>query len=185
MGTPFRVLILEDSPSDAELMLHALRTAGFDPTSDVVETESDFRDRLKKDPEIILADFTLPEFSALGAMQILRECALDIPVIIVSGSIGEERAVQIMQQGAADYLMKDTLVRLGQAVKQALEKSGYAREFARRTSSANLRNKACMNPGITTSHSRQRRSVHYFHFSRRHHPGIQPCCAANAGIHGG
>jgi len=122
MGTPFRVLILEDSPSDAELMLHALRTAGFDPTSDVVETESDFRDRLKKDPEIILADFTLPEFSALGAMQILRECALDIPVIIVSGSIGEERAVQIMQQGAADYLMKDTLVRLGQAVKQALEK---------------------------------------------------------------
>jgi PAS domain S-box-containing protein len=122
MATPLRVLILEDNPSDAELMLHALRTAGFDPIFDVVETEPDFRDCLKKNPEIILADFTLPEFSAVGVMQILRERGLDIPCIIVSGSIGEERAVQIMQQGAADYLMKDTLVRLGQAVKQSIEK---------------------------------------------------------------
>jgi signal transduction histidine kinase/CheY-like chemotaxis protein len=122
MGTPLRVLILEDNPSDAELMLYTLRQAGFDPTTDVVETEQDFRNHLQPAPEIILADFTLPEFSALAAMEILKECELDIPCIIVSGSIGEERAVQIMQQGAADYLMKDTLVRLGQAVKQALEK---------------------------------------------------------------
>jgi PAS domain S-box-containing protein len=122
MTTPLRVLILEDNSSDAELMLHALRTAGFDPTIDVVETEQDFRNRLQQAPEVILADFSLPECSALDAMQILRECNLDIPCIIVSGSIGEERAVQIIQQGAADYIMKDSLVRLGQAVKQALEK---------------------------------------------------------------
>ena len=122
MATPLRVLILEDKPADAELMLQSLRHAGFDPVGDRVESEQDFRDRLELPPDVILADFTLPEFSALGALQILQERKLDIPCIIVSGSIGEERAVQVLQQGAADYVMKDSLGRLGQAVKQALEK---------------------------------------------------------------
>jgi signal transduction histidine kinase/HPt (histidine-containing phosphotransfer) domain-containing protein len=122
MATPIHVLIVEDNPSDAELMLHAMRRAGFEPISHRVETEHEFRNRLIAGPEIILADFSLPEFSALAALQVLQECELDIPCIIVSGSLGEERAVQMIQQGAADYIMKDALGRLGQAVKQALEK---------------------------------------------------------------
>ena len=122
MATPLRVLIVEDNPADAELMLQALRRAGFDPVGDRVEDEQDFRGHLQRAPEIILADFTLPEFGAVGALQVLQDRELDIPVIIVSGTIGEERAVQIMQQGAADYVMKDRLARLGQAVTRALEK---------------------------------------------------------------
>jgi len=123
MATPLDVLIIEDNLADAELMQRALSRAGFDPIdAHVVASEHDFRDRLQSAPDIILADFTLPGFSALGALETLRECKLDIPCIIVSGSIGEERAVQIVQQGADDYIMKGSLGRLGQAVKQSLDK---------------------------------------------------------------
>ncbi len=122
MATPLRVLILEDNPSDAAQMVHSLRHDGFDLMVKVVETEQEFRDSLPSNPEAILADFTLPAFSALGALQILRENELDIPCIIVSGSIDQERAVQILQRGAADYVMKDSLGRLGQSVRVALEK---------------------------------------------------------------
>ncbi len=107
MVTPLRVLVLEDNPADAELMLHALRRAGFDPIAKRAETEQEFRDGLESSPEVVLADFSLPEFGALEALRILQENELDIPCIIVSGSLGEERAIQIMQQGAADFIMKD------------------------------------------------------------------------------
>ena len=122
MATPLRVLILEDNPSDADLMVHALRRAGFDPIFERVETPQDFRDELQPGLEVILADFSLPGFSAIEALNILQELKLDIPCIIVSGSIGEERAVKVLQHGAADYISKDAMGRLGQAVKQALEK---------------------------------------------------------------
>ena len=122
MATPLRLLILEDNPSDAELMLHALRHAGYDPIAVRAETEQDFRDHLQDAPEIVLSDFSMPEFDALRALEIMQESQLDIPVIIVSGSIGEERAVQVMQHGANDYLIKDRLGRLGHAVTQALER---------------------------------------------------------------
>ncbi|MDB5306440.1 MAG: hybrid sensor histidine kinase/response regulator [Gemmataceae bacterium] len=112
--------MLEDNRSDAESVLHALRIAGYDPIGDRVETEQDFRDHLQRDPEIILADFTMPEFDSLRALDIMQACDLDIPFIIVSGTIGEERAVQAMQRGASDYIIKDRLCRLGPAVKQAL-----------------------------------------------------------------
>jgi two-component system cell cycle sensor histidine kinase/response regulator CckA len=120
MATPLRLLMLEDNPSDAELVLHALRRAGYDPIADRVETEQDYRDHLQPAPEIILADFSMPEFDSLRALEIMQERQLDIPFIIVSGTIGEERAVQVMQRGATDYIIKDRLARLGPAVKQAL-----------------------------------------------------------------
>ncbi len=123
MATPLRLLMLEDNPSDAELILHALRRAGYDPTADRVETEQDFREHLQPAPELILADFSMPEFEALRALEIVQECRLEVPFIIVSGTIGEERAVQVMQRGATDYIIKDRLGRLGQAVAHALEKT--------------------------------------------------------------
>src|SRR5476651_780118 len=107
MAIPIRILILEDNPSDAELVLHALREAGYDPAYNRVETEPDFRGRLQAAPEIILADYSMPEFDALRAIEIVHESQLDIPVIIVSGSIGEDCAVHAMQRGATDYIIKD------------------------------------------------------------------------------
>lgn len=121
MATPLRLLMLEDKHADAELILHALRSADYEPISDQVETEQDYLDCLQSTPEIILADFSMPEFDALRAIEILQERRLDIPIIVVSGSIGEEQAVQLMQRGAADYIIKDRLGRLGQAVTRALE----------------------------------------------------------------
>jgi PAS domain S-box-containing protein len=121
MSTPIRVLILEDRAEDAELMLHELRQAGFDPKWQIVDTEAAYLAALPTDPDVILADWSLPQFNGLRGLQLLNERGLDIPFIIISGSIGEEVAVEAMRQGASDYLLKDRLVRLGQVVLRSLE----------------------------------------------------------------
>lgn len=120
MSTPMQLLILEDRPSDAELMLYELRRAGFDPAWTRVDTEADYLVGLDSMPDLILADYNLPQFDGLRALELLNQRRLDIPFIIVSASIGEDLAVEAMRQGAADYLIKDRLGRLGQAVKAAL-----------------------------------------------------------------
>lgn len=121
MAIPLKVLIVEDRPSDAELVLYELRQAGFAPVWSRVDTEHDFRLALESPPEVILADYTLPQFSVLHALDIVRGQGIDIPFIIVTGTIGEELAVESIKQGADDYLIKDRLARLGPAVSQALE----------------------------------------------------------------
>src|SRR5262245_49844857 len=121
MATPLSVLILKDHPADAELMLNELRRARFDLHWRRVETEADYLTSLHADLDVILADYSLPQFDALRALQLLQERGLDIPFIIVSGTIDEELAVCAMKQGTADYLIKDRLASLGQAVAQALE----------------------------------------------------------------
>ena len=123
MAIPLRVLILEDRPADAELMLHELRRAGFDPVWERVDTEADYLSRLDPALDLILADYSLPQFDGVRALHLLQERGLDIPFIIVSGTIGEEVAVAAMREGAADYLFKDRLTRLGPAVEQALEQN--------------------------------------------------------------
>ncbi len=120
MSVPLRVLILEDRPADAELMLHELRRAGFEPHWQRVETEADYLAHLHADLDVILADYALPQFNALRALALLQEHDLDIPCIVVTGAVSEEAAVECMKQGAADYLLKDRLARLGSAVAQRL-----------------------------------------------------------------
>jgi two-component sensor histidine kinase/CheY-like chemotaxis protein len=115
-----RALILEDRPEDAELMAHELRRSGYDPQWQRVETESDFLAHLDPPPDVILADYSMPELEAGRALQLLQERGLNIPFIVVSGTIGEDAAVAMMRQGGADYLLKDRLGRLGPAVKHAL-----------------------------------------------------------------
>jgi two-component system cell cycle sensor histidine kinase/response regulator CckA len=115
-----RVVIVEDNPNDAELMLRELRRAGFDPDWQRVETEAGFSASLSPEPDLILSDYALPQFSGLKALQLLRKRGLKTPFILVSATIGEETAVAAMRQGAADYLLKDRLTRLGEAVKNAL-----------------------------------------------------------------
>jgi len=126
-----RVLILEDRPEDAELMAHQLRRSGFDPQWQRVETEPDFLAHLIPPPDVILADYTLPQLDARRALQLVQERGLKIPFIVVSGTIGEDLAVTMMRLGAADYLLKDRLGRLGPAVKHALTEHGLRQDKSR------------------------------------------------------
>jgi DNA-binding NtrC family response regulator len=119
--TPLKALILEDLQADAELMLHELRRAGFDPNWKRVQSEGEFLANLAPDVDVILADYHLPMFDATRALELLQQRALDIPFIVVSGTITEESAVECMKRGASDYLLKDRLARLGPAVIRALE----------------------------------------------------------------
>jgi CheY-like chemotaxis protein len=131
MPTPLRVLILEDEAHDAELMLRELRNAGLAVEAERVDNGLEFSARLTPPPDLILSDFQLPQFGGLEALRLVRERGLDIPFIIVSGSIGEDVAVAAMREGADDYLLKDRTARLGQAALNALEKKRLRDETRR------------------------------------------------------
>ena len=131
-----RVLILEDSPMDAEIVLRELRRAGYAPEWQRVETESAFLAALETAPELILSDYNLPNFDGLRAVALVRGRGLETPFILISGMEGEDHAVAAIKQGADDYLLKDRLARLGSAVAHALESQRL--RTARRQSEAAL-----------------------------------------------
>lgn len=118
---PLRFLIVEDNPADLRLMAYELARAGFKPEIVRAETETEYIAHLETLPDLILCDYNLPQFDALRALELLHQRSQDIPFLIVSGSIGEETAVQAIKQGATDYLLKDRLGRLGSAVQSALD----------------------------------------------------------------
>lgn len=116
-----RVLMLEDNPHDAELIEHQLRKTLLDVTVTRVESEAAFRRELVASPlDLILADYNLPGFDGMIAFRIARDLAPEIPFMFVSGSIGEERAIEALREGAADYILKDRPARLAAAVTRAL-----------------------------------------------------------------
>jgi two-component system, cell cycle sensor histidine kinase and response regulator CckA len=121
MATSLNILIVEDSQNDADLIVAELRRAGFAPEWKRVETEPDFLAEINNSPDLILSDYSMPQFSGLRAAQLARESGRDIPFILISGTVGEEVAVEAMKSGVADYLLKDRLVRLGRAAEHALE----------------------------------------------------------------
>jgi PAS domain S-box-containing protein len=123
MNKPIRVLLLEDNAADAELLIHELGHAGFTPEWKRVETEADFLAEIKNVPDIILSDYSMPQFSGLRAAKLLQKSGLNIPFILISGTVGEDVAVEAMQHGATDYLIKDRIGRLGNAVDRALEQN--------------------------------------------------------------
>jgi sigma-B regulation protein RsbU (phosphoserine phosphatase) len=124
MGKPLRVLIVEDSEIDAGLVLLQLKHGGYDPEFERVETDEDMRTSLReKTWDVILCDYTMPRFDGLAAIALFKETGLDIPMIIVSGAIGEETAVAAMKAGAHDYIMKDKLARLVPAIERELRDS--------------------------------------------------------------
>ena len=113
------VLIIEDSESDAELVIRQFRKAGYGITSERVETVDEMWSALARQSwDLIIADYGLPEFDAPTALAILQECGLDIPFIVVSGAIGEETAISMMKAGSHDYVMKRNLARLIPAVER-------------------------------------------------------------------
>ena len=126
-----RVLFVEDDPVDTELAVRELQKSGFTMKWQRVDTQADFMNRLTQDPpDIIISDDAMPQFSAGEALQCLRESGLTIPFIVVSHAIGEEEAVQLMRNGAADYLRKDRMGRLGEAVRHALEEQRLRSQYA-------------------------------------------------------
>jgi len=122
MNAPLNVLMAEDSPDDAQLILFQLEQEGLEVEHRRVDSEAAFRAALDQPPDLILSDFAMPRFSGLQALRIVKERGLDIPFILISGTIGEEIAVEAMKLGADDYLMKDRLARLGSAIQSVLNK---------------------------------------------------------------
>jgi hypothetical protein len=131
MPTPLQVLILEDRLADADLVVRELKKAGFEPDWQRVDQARDFQMRLTPNLDVILADYTVPGFGALDALHMLREQQSDVPVIIVSGSVGDDKAVETLKLGATDYVLKDRLARLGPAVHRALDERRHRAEKRR------------------------------------------------------
>jgi len=126
-----RVLIVEDDPLDAELVVRELQKSGYDPEWERVDTQAEFMKRLAQDPpDVIISDHVMPQFSSAEALRCLNECRLPIPLIVVSHAIGDEEAVGLMRNGASDYILKDRMARLGEAVRHVLEKRQLRSQFA-------------------------------------------------------
>ena len=124
-----RILLLEDVPADAALIQRELTKAGLVFVSQQVDTRVAFEEALRIfAPDVILSDHGLPGFDGAAALQLVRERFPALPVILVTGSLNEETAVEFMKAGAADYVLKDHLTRLPQAIKRALRESRLREE---------------------------------------------------------
>jgi signal transduction histidine kinase len=122
---PLRVLHIEDSEDDSELVLRELRRGGFDPSCERVDTQAGFKDALRtKDWDVIISDYALPRYDGLTALADAREVGKDTPFILVSGTVGEAGAVDAMRAGAQDYVLKDCLGRLPLAVEREVREAG-------------------------------------------------------------
>jgi signal transduction histidine kinase len=116
-----RALLVEDNALDAALVLRALYKEGFDVTADVVQDEPAFMEALSaRPPEVVLADYNLPTWKGMEVLTVLRRQSLDIPMILVSGALGDVTAVECIKQGATDYVLKDGLARLPEVIRRAL-----------------------------------------------------------------
>ena len=122
MNEVLKVLCLEDSPQDAEIMRELLIDAGYNLNMDCTAAEKEFVSLLSSHKyDLILADFKLPGFDGFTALRWSVEICPDVPFICISGTIGEETAVELLKKGAVDYILKDRLIRLPSAIKRAIE----------------------------------------------------------------
>lgn len=129
MNEPLRVLVAEDSENDFELLLRELRKGGYEPISKRVETPEDMARSLEQQTwDIVFSDWSMPQFSAPRALSVLKDAGIDLPFIIVSGTVGEEVAVEALKAGAHDFFLKDKLARLLPAVDRELREAAMRRE---------------------------------------------------------
>jgi signal transduction histidine kinase len=137
----FSALLVEDNLADSELVLRELRHGGFEVTCEVVQTADQFRQKLQTTtPDVVLADYNLGSWRGMEALEILRGAGLDIPLILVSGAVGDVTAVECIKLGATDYVLKDSLTRLPASVRRALQEKQVRKE--RRQAEADLAKKA-------------------------------------------
>lgn len=132
MDKLLHVLIVEDSEDDARLVVDELKERGYNPVYSRVETPEELRAALRESRwDVVLSDYMMPRFNALEAMRLIRETGLDIPFIIITGSIGEDIAVAAMKAGAHDYMMKDNLPRLTPVIEREIHEAMRRREHQR------------------------------------------------------
>ena len=132
MGTPLRVLIVEDSEDDMALVVRELRRGGFEPTFERVDTPAGMTAALGKNQwDLVICDYSMPHFSATDALRLLRTKGSEAPCIVLSGTISEETAIAVLKQGAQDYVMKDNLKRLLPAIQRELGEAEQRRERKR------------------------------------------------------
>lgn len=131
MDRKLKVLILEDRAEDLEMMLEELRDSGFAPEWHCVASEQAYMESLRAGWDVVLADHSIPQYSSLGALERLRESGLDIPFIIVSGTLDDGAAAECMKRGATDYILKDRMARLGVAIARSLEERRLKEEQRR------------------------------------------------------
>src|SRR5262249_36183408 len=131
MTSPLRVLHLEDHVGDAELVQATLESDGIAVDVTRVDTPSDFRVALTQPFDVILADNTLPTFDGLLALMLAREICPHVPFIFVSGTLGEEVAIEALKRGATDYVLKERLSRIGPSVQRALREATERQERER------------------------------------------------------
>ncbi len=122
MNKHYKILHIEDNPSDAGLIERALKKSGLDFTVKIVETRDEFISGLKNfNPDIILSDHSLPQFNSMEALAIYNQSDYEIPFILITGSVSEEFAIRSIKEGADDYILKNNLMRLPAAIQQALK----------------------------------------------------------------
>jgi signal transduction histidine kinase len=131
MTATLRILLVEDSDDDAKLVVHELRRAGHEVEFLRVEDEVALREALEtKAWDLVLSDWSMPKYSALAALELYRRLGHDMPFIIVSGTVGEELAVEAMRAGATDYVLKDKLARLAPAIERELREGASRKRSA-------------------------------------------------------
>src|SRR5512144_406952 len=129
MGTYLRILIIEDSKDDAELILREVQRGGYEVESERVESADAMQTALARQRwDLIICDFSLPRFSAPKALELLKKSGMDVPFIIVSGTIGEESAVNALKAGAHDFIIKGNFARLIPAIERELKEADIRRE---------------------------------------------------------
>ncbi len=129
MSEELRLLQVEDSESDARLIVRRLESAGYDVQAERVDNAGELRSALARQAwDVIISDHQLPQFDASAALEVLQESGLDLPFIVVSGTIGEEIAVAMMKAGAHDYLLKENLARLAPVVGREIREARMRRD---------------------------------------------------------
>jgi PAS domain S-box-containing protein len=129
MKIPLKILVVEDSRDDAELLLHAVKHEGYEPNYALVANAKAMEAELERESwDLIISDYVIPNFGGMAALNVLKKSGQEIPFIIVSGKIGEDVAVEALHSGANDYLLKDRLTRLGPAIARALKEASQKRK---------------------------------------------------------
>ena len=127
-----RALVVEDQEADVLLAVRVLRESGFDVETEVVQDEEHFLEQVRKSSyDVVLADYNLPQWNGMEAVGLLRRERLDIPLILVTGSLGEVKAVECLKEGAADYVLKEHLTRLPESIRQAVREKKLREENRR------------------------------------------------------